>query len=203
MMFVGRVLPLFLLVLLGFVLSRAGWPRTASDALTRFVFSIAVPTLLFRPMSDFGRLPRVDARLLIAFFGGCLVVYGAGRLVGASPFRMDGVTQSVFAMGGIFSNTVLLGIPLAKVTLGDASLPAISLVVVFNSLTLWTLVSISIEMGSGSGEHPRRHGVRISRAAAAGRRRPDARDGERVRRAALADAPRGDAGRCERLPDVA
>jgi predicted permease len=137
--------PLFLLVLLGFALSRFGWPRSASDALTRFVFTVAVPTLLFRLMSDFSRLPRVDGHLLVAFFGGCLVVYAIGRIVAAFVFRMDGVGQSVFAMGGIFSNNVLLGIPLAKVTLGDAAMPAVSLVLVFNSLVLWTLVTVSVE----------------------------------------------------------
>ena len=141
----GLTAPLFLLVLLGYALSRFGWPRTASDALTRFVFTIAVPTLLFRLMSDFGRLPRVDARLLLAFFGGCLLVYVIGRIASAALFRMDGVGQSVFAMGGIFSNLVLLGIPIAKVMLGEAALPAVSLVVVFNSLVLWTLVTVSVE----------------------------------------------------------
>ena len=141
----GLTAPLFLLVLLGYALSHFGWPRTASDALTRFVFTIAVPTLLFRLMSDFGRLPRVDARLLLAFFGGCLLVYVIGRIASAALFRMDGVGQSVFAMGGIFSNLVLLGIPIAKVMLGEAALPAVSLVVVFNSLVLWTLVTISVE----------------------------------------------------------
>jgi len=141
----GLTAPLFLLVALGYALSRFGWPRTASDALTRFVFVVAVPTLLFRLMSDFSRLPRVDARLLLAFFGGCLVVYALGRVVGALIFRMDGVAQSVFAMGGIFSNNVLLGIPIARATLGDASMPAVTLVLVFNSLILWTLVSVSVE----------------------------------------------------------
>ena len=147
--------PLFLLVLLGFALSGFGWPRSASDALTRFVFTVAVPTLLFRLMSDFSRLPRVDARLLIAFFGGCLAVYIVGRLVGAALFRMDGASQSVFAMGGIFSNNVLLGIPLAKVTLGEASLPAVSLVLVFNALVLWTLVTISVEWARHRDLSPR------------------------------------------------
>ena len=141
----GLTAPLFLLVLLGFALTRLGWPRPAADALTRFVFSVAVPTLLFRLMSDFSRLPPVDARLLVAYFGGCLAVYAAGRLAAAALFGMDGVAQSVFAMGGIFSNNVLLGIPLAKVTLGDTSLPAVSLVLVFNSLVLWTLVTVSVE----------------------------------------------------------
>ena len=144
--FVGLTAPLFLLVFFGYALSSfAHWPRTATDALTRFVFTVAMPALLFRLMSDFSRLPSVDARILLAFFGGCLVVYVVGRLVAAWLFHLDGVSQSVFAMGGIFSNNVLLGLPIAHATLGESSLPAVSLVLVFNSLILWTLVTVSVE----------------------------------------------------------
>lgn len=138
--------PLFFLVLLGYALTRWGrWPRPVADALTRFVFYVAVPALLFRLMSDFSRLPAVDARLLIVYFGACLVLFLLGRLIAARVFRLDGVAQSVFALGTIFSNNVLLGVPLARVTLGESSLPAISLVLVFNALTLWTLATISVE----------------------------------------------------------
>ena len=138
--------PLFLLVLLGYILSRWGrWPRAASDALTRFVFSVAIPAFLFRLMADFSRLPPVDARLLIAYFGGCLVVFALGRVIAAKVFRLDGESQSVLAIGGIFANIVLLGVPLTKVTLGDESMPSASLVIVFNSLLLWTLVTASVE----------------------------------------------------------
>lgn len=144
--FVGLTAPLFLLVLLGYVLTRVSrWPRTATDALTRFVFSVAMPALLFRLMSGLSRLPPVDLRILLVYFGGCLAVYVVGRLTGATLFRMDGVAGSVFAMGGIFANTVMLGLPIAKVTLGDAALPGMSLVIVFNSFVLWTLVSVSVE----------------------------------------------------------
>jgi predicted permease len=138
--------PLFVLVLLGFAVTRWGrWPKAVADALTRFVFSVAIPALLFRMMSDFSRLPPVDARLLIAFFGGCLIVFALGRLIAARVFALDGVGQSVFALGGIFANNVLLGVPLARVTLGEASLPSISLVLVFNALLMWTLVTVSVE----------------------------------------------------------
>jgi hypothetical protein len=138
--------PLFLLAGLGYVLVRwARWPKSVADALTQFVFAVAVPALLFRLMSDFSRLPPVDARLLLAYFGGCLVVFALGRLLALHLFRMDGAAQSVFAVGGIFANTLLLGIPVAKVTLGDAALPVVSLVLVFNSLVLWTLVTVSVE----------------------------------------------------------
>lgn len=72
-------------------------------------------------------------------------MFAISRIVAARAFAMDGVSQTIFAMGTIFSNNVLLGIPLAKIILGDASLPSVSLVVVFNSLTLWTLVTVSVE----------------------------------------------------------
>lgn len=138
--------PLFLLVLVGYLLMRFGdWSSAAADALSRFVFTVAMPALLFNLMSDFSKLPPVDARLLIAFFGGCIVTFVIGRLVAWKLFGLDGVGQSVFALGGIFSNNVLLGIPLAKLTLGDASLPSAALVIAFNALTLWTMVTISVE----------------------------------------------------------
>lgn len=138
--------PLFLLVLLGYLLARSGrWPGAVGEALGHFAYAVAIPALLFRMMGNFSQLPAVDARLLVAFFGGCLVVFGIGRLVARGLFRLDGVGQSVFALGGVFSNNVMLGIPIAKTTLGDAALPAVSLVIVFNALILWTLVTVSVE----------------------------------------------------------
>ncbi|MEP7181798.1 MAG: AEC family transporter [Betaproteobacteria bacterium] len=138
--------PLFLLVALGYGLTRGfRWPKSASDVLTRFVFSVAIPAFLFRLMSDFSRMPPVDPMLLVAYFGGCVVLFAIGRLVSSVVFRRDGAAQSVFALGGVFSNTVLLGIPVAKITLGESSIPAVSLVVVFNALLLFTLVTVSVE----------------------------------------------------------
>ncbi len=138
--------PLFILVFVGYALLRwGGWPKSVADALSRFVFSIALPAMLFRMMSDLSRLPPVDARLLLAFFGACLIVFAIGRLLAWRVFRLDGVAQSVFALGGVFSNNVLLGLPLARTALGDAAVPSVALVLVFNALILWTLVTLSVE----------------------------------------------------------
>jgi predicted permease len=143
---VALTAPLFALVVVGYALARfGGWRGAVSEALASFVFSVAVPALLFRLMSDFSSLPRVDPLLLVAYFGGTLIVYAIAMLVGRTLFRQDGVTASVFGMGGTFANTVLLGLPLARVALGDRALPAISLVIVFHSLILWTLVTVSVE----------------------------------------------------------
>ena len=139
-------LPLFSLVLIGYLTMRlSGWPTSVSDGLTRFVFTLALPAMLFRLMSQSRSLPPVDSRLLIAFFGGCLIVFVIGRLVSWKFFALDGVSQSIFALGGVFSNNVMLGLPLAKVSLGEAAVPSVALVLVFNALILWTLVTVSVE----------------------------------------------------------
>ena len=143
---VALAAPLFSLVFVGYALMRlTKWPLVVSHSLTRFVFSVALPATLFRLLSDFSKLPPVDARLLIAFFGGCLIVFVIGRLIAWKVFALDGVSQSVFALGGVFSNNLMLGLPLAKEALGMAALPSVALVLVFNSLILWTLLTVSVE----------------------------------------------------------
>lgn len=133
-------------MLLGFAIARwKNWPKSLSTGLTRFVFTFAIPAFLFLMMSDFSRLPTLDARLLIAYFGSCLIVFALGRLTGRYLFRLDGVSQSVFALGGVFSNNVLLGVPLAKSILGQVAMPSVALILVFNAMVLWMLVTISVE----------------------------------------------------------
>ena len=138
--------PLFAIVFVGYLLACVPrWRREWTDGASKFVFAVLLPAMLFHLMSDLSKLPPVDARLLIAFFGGCLIVFVIGRVVAARMFRLDGVAQSVFALGGVFSNNVLLGVPVAKMTLGEEAIPSVALVLVFNALTLWTLVTVSVE----------------------------------------------------------
>jgi malonate transporter and related proteins len=51
----------------------------------------------------------------------------------------------VFGLGGIYSNIGLTGLAIAKIALGTPAVPVVALLLVFNALTLWTLVSVSVE----------------------------------------------------------
>jgi len=138
--------PLFALVWVGFALVRWGrWSAGAAEVLGRFTYAVALPAMLFRMMSGVSRLPAVDVRLLLAFFGGCLIVFVLARFLAWRLFALDGVAQSVFAMGGVFSNNGVIGIGIALTMLGERAVAAVSLVLVFNSLILWMLVTSSVE----------------------------------------------------------
>ena len=139
-------MPLFVLIALGWLLVRwRQWPESITSASNRLVFRVALPAMRFRLLCDVSEGPPGDARLLIAFFGGCLLVFIIGRIVASKVFKLDGVAGSVFALGGIFSNNVLLGLPIARVMLGDEAIPSVALVLVFNGLILWTLATVSVE----------------------------------------------------------
>ena len=92
---VELAIPLFALVLVGYLLARfARWPEGTGKGLNAFVFSVALPALLFRQMSDLSQLPPVGPTLLLAFFGGCLVVFALGRLWSWRAFGHDGAEQT-------------------------------------------------------------------------------------------------------------
>jgi predicted permease len=139
--------PFFAIVMLGFGAARLPfWRPTWTRWATKLVFAVPLPALLFHMMIERSSTAApVDARLLVAFFGSCLIVFVIGRVVAHLFFRLDGVAQSVFALGGVFSNNVLLGVPLARLTLGPAAMPSVALVLVFNALILWTLVTVSVD----------------------------------------------------------
>jgi predicted permease len=138
--------PLYALVGAGYLMACMPWWRhTWTQRVSGFVFTVALPAMLFQMMSHQAALPPVDARVLIAYFGSCVIVFLIGRVTGAWLFRLDGTAQSVFGLGGIYSNIAVAGLAIAKFALGAAAVPVVALLLVFNALTLWTLVSASVE----------------------------------------------------------
>lgn len=148
-------LPLFILILLGFLAVKLGrWQKTVTDSLTKFTFYIAFPIMLFQIMSHFSEQSEIDIKLLLVFFGGSFIVFAIGCLIASKIFELNGSQSTLFAMGGIYTNTVFVGIPIIKMLLGDQAIPIVAIIVIFNALILWTLATVSIEfvqMGKLSG----------------------------------------------------
>ncbi|MWP61554.1 AEC family transporter [Gilliamella sp. Pas-s25] len=139
-------LPLFMLILLGFLAVKLGrWQKTVTDSLTKFTFYIAFPIMLFQIMSHFSEHSQIDIKLLFVFFGGSFIVFAIGCLIASKIFKLNGSESTIFAMGSIYTNTVFVGIPIIKMLLGDDAIPIVAIVVIFNALILWTLATVSIE----------------------------------------------------------
>ncbi|MFQ0999200.1 AEC family transporter [Gilliamella sp. BG6] len=148
-------LPLFILILLGYLAVKIGrWQKTVTDSLTKFTFYIAFPIMLFQIMSHFSEQSQIDIKVLFVFFGGSFIVFAFGCLVASKLFKLTGSESTLFAMGGIYTNTVFVGIPIIKMLLGEKAIPIVAIIVIFNALILWSLATVSIEfvqMGKFSG----------------------------------------------------
>jgi hypothetical protein len=144
--------PLFLLVFLGWALIKIRlFDSTVSKALSKLVFKFLMPMLLFRQMSHLSEMPPVDPRVLVAFFGSCIVVFVLGRAMGRRVFHQDSTAQVITGMGGIFGNNVQLGIPIVALALGQNAMPTISVLIIFNVLLLWTTATACVEFGRTGG----------------------------------------------------
>ena len=147
----GITFPLFALILLGFSLVRyLGWTGTVGQALERFVFTIALPAMLLNLTSNLAKLPPLDPRVLVAFFGGYLVVFlilrlSARRLLGYEP-----VSAAVFGTATLYGNIVLLGLPLISAVLGQDGLATAIPILALNSIVLWSLATIAVEQARGA-----------------------------------------------------
>lgn len=149
----SKSIPLFLLIALGFALTRWGrFPKAASDGLAKFAFTVSLPALLFRLLSQmFKSESTADPMLLVAFFGSCFLVFLAGHFFANHVLKTGPVGASVFGTACVFSNNGLLGLPLAIVMLGEEYVPSVAAVLSINAMALWTLASFSAELSQRSG----------------------------------------------------
>lgn len=150
------VLPVFGVLLLGL---GAAWARlfdaAAIRGLSLFVFSFAIPLLLFRSMAQTELPADIPWGFLAAYYLGAFAVFGLGMLIGLGfSRRLD--EQGIFGLGAAFSNTTLLGIPLVLTTFGEVAALPLFLLIAFHSLLLLPTATVLIEASRGRGGSLRR-----------------------------------------------
>jgi predicted permease len=145
------VAPVFALIAAGYaaVLFRFV-SESAHKGISEFAFSIAIPALLFRTIvvSEF---PDVSPyRMWAAFYGALAITWIAALAVSAllrerREDREDGV---VFAIGSVYGNIVMLGIPLTLSALGNEAAGPMALILSVNTPLLWLCGILQMELVS-------------------------------------------------------
>lgn len=141
-----NVAPVFLLILIGWVLARTGILREATgDALAEFVFKIALPTLIFRTLAEAHFEGASPFRLWIAYFGGVAMTWTVGTLISAYVFRRDTKIGVIAGMSSAFANNVFIGLPLVGRSVGDDGIVAISILLAIHLPLMMIVGTILME----------------------------------------------------------
>jgi len=138
---IASLTPVFLLIAAGYLAGRLNWVReSAVRDLSNLVFLLLIPALLFRTMSSV-RVETLDGRPLLAYFPAALLLLGA-----SIAWRGFNRASVVMALGGVFSNMVMIGIVLVELAYGQAALVTLLTLVSVHALILLTVGSVVLEL---------------------------------------------------------
>lgn len=146
---VGAILPVFGVMVLGFLLRRRGFlTQGFCQTGNRLVFNLCLPAMLLRQIASMGGVRAANGGFLLYAFAATL----AGVLAVWLPahfFMKDKTQVGAFAQGAFRGNTALLGAALLQSICGSqayAPLIILAAVPVYNVLSV---VVLSLEAGGG------------------------------------------------------
>ncbi|MBB5516454.1 hypothetical protein FHS89_002485 [Rubricella aquisinus] len=117
------VLPVFLLIGAGYLAVRAKLFRdSAVDGLMVFTQGFAIPCLLFAGIARLDLAAQFDWRLLVSFYTGASVCFALGIIGARVLFKRRPGEAVAVGFGALFSNSVLLGLPIMERAYGAEAL---------------------------------------------------------------------------------
>ena len=153
----SSLLPVVLLIGIGFAAGRLKLIRgEAVRDLSNLVFLVLVQALLFRTMAT-ADLARLDLRSVALYYIVAGAMFFALLLIRGLTSR-----SAVLALAAIFSNTLMIGVPLVQLAYGQAGLVHLFTLISMHALILLTLATVVLELlvareQAAAGLGPRRH----------------------------------------------
>jgi predicted permease len=151
------IFPIFALALVGYLVARLNvFSAEHIDGISRFVFNIALPALLFRSLAGLELPVEVNWQFLFSYYAVVLLIYALGIWTSKQWFLHSPQEQGIFGLGASYSNMLLVGLPIISAGLGDDALLPLFLLVSVHSATLFLIVTILVEganRADGSVQH--------------------------------------------------
>jgi malonate transporter len=143
---IAVILPVFAIAVLGYVLTWLGAFRTQDvPGLTRYVFNIALPIMLFDSMSRVSLPAEIQWSFLLAYYLPAVGIYFAGVAIGRRFFHQPRTEQAIYGMGCAYSNTVLIGLPIISTAWGNTAVLPLMMIVSVHTAILFSLTTAVAE----------------------------------------------------------
>lgn len=128
------ILPVFLVIGFGYVAVWLGlFPTSGIDGVMRFTQNFAIPCLLFQAIARLDLSASFDPALLASFYGGAAICFALGILGARLIFRRDWEDCVAIGFCCLFSNSVLLGLPISERAYGPDALTGNYAIIAFHS----------------------------------------------------------------------
>ncbi len=141
------IIPVFLVIGFGYV---ARWRNLINDAqvdgVVWFTQTFAIPCLLFVAIARLDLGQNFDWRLLVSFYVGAIASFSLGFAGARVLFKRDWEDCTAIGFAALFSNSVLLGLPLTERAYGADALAANYAIIAVHSPICYAIGITTMEL---------------------------------------------------------
>ncbi|NNJ69441.1 MAG: AEC family transporter, partial [Boseongicola sp.] len=149
------ILPVFLVIGFGYFAVWKGWfSDSGVEGLMKFTQNYAIPCLLFRAISTLDLSAQFDPALLISFYTGASLGFTAGLLGARLIFKRSWSDAVAIGFVCLFSNSVLLGLPITERAYGIDALAANFAIVAVHAPFCYMLGVTAMEIARAETRNP-------------------------------------------------
>ena len=139
------LVPIFALLALGFAAARSGLLSAEANAgLLKLVACFAIPALLFRSLTA-GVQASNGGEIALIYLLGCAALLVIAFVYGRAVLGLS-LAECV-----IYSNSSLIGVPIAQALLGDQGVALLSQIIAIHTLVLIPMATLLLAFGSSAG----------------------------------------------------
>jgi malonate transporter and related proteins len=159
------ILPVFLVLGFGYSAVWMGWFKDEwVEGLMRFTQNFAIPCLLFRAISGLDLAQDFDLAMLFSFYAGASGGFVAALLGARLIFGRPWPDAVAIGFVGLFSNSVLLGLPITERAYGPEALAANFSIIALHAPFCYVIGLTAMELARSAGGGLRIAAPRIVRA---------------------------------------
>lgn len=146
------ILPVFLVIGFGYLATWRGlFTDGAVEGLMRFAQTFAVPVLLARSIAKLDLGTSYDIGLMVSFYAGAFIAFGIGIALSRLWLDRSPVDAAAIGFCCLFSNSLLLGIPITERAYGHEALAGNFAIISIHSPLLFTIGILTMEAARNRG----------------------------------------------------
>ena len=147
------ILPVFLVIGFGYLAVWKGYfSDSGVDGLMKFTQGFAIPCLLFRAISTLDLGQNFDLSLLGSFYAGAFAGFLVGLFGARYIFRREWEDSVAIGFCCLFSNSLLLGLPITERAYGVSALEANYAIIAIHSPFCYGVGITAMEIARNRGE---------------------------------------------------
>jgi predicted permease len=146
------ILPVFIVIGFGYVAARwLGFKEASVDGVMHFAQGFALPLLLFASIARLDLGQAYDTGLMLSFYIGAFAGFGAAFAAARLLFNRPITDSIAFGFVGLFSNSLLLGVPITERAYGTEALTGNFAIISFHAPVFYAFGITCMELARSRG----------------------------------------------------